>query len=84
MAKRLQVILQDVEYREIKRAAGARQLTIAAWVRQALTAARQKEPSGEAGKKLACIRSAARQVYPTADIEQMLSQIEKGYESTPS
>ena len=39
MAKRLQVILKDREYREIKRTARSRQLSIAEWVRQALAQA---------------------------------------------
>ena len=79
MAKRLQVILQDGEYREIKRLAAARHLSIAAWVRQALTMARWKEPLGDAAKKLDLIRAAARYGYPTADIEQMVAEIERGY-----
>lgn len=80
MAKRLQVILQDPEYREIQRIARARHMTIAEWVRQALAAARRYEPLGDAGKKLDVIREAARHEYPTADIEEMLGQIERGYQ----
>ena len=79
MAKRLQVILQDPEYREIQRIARARHMTIAEWVRQALAAARRYEPLGDAGKKLDVIREAARQEYPTADVDEMLGQIERGY-----
>jgi hypothetical protein len=40
MAKRLQVILQDSEYREIQRAARSRHMSLAEWVRQALQSAR--------------------------------------------
>ena len=79
MAKRLQVILQDPEYREIQRAANAQHLSIAAWVRQALTVARRREPAGDSGKKVAVVRAAARHTYPSADIEQMLAEIETGY-----
>jgi hypothetical protein len=79
MAKRLQVILQDAEYREIKRAADAQRLTIAAWVRQALAAARRREPVGDVGKKLDAVRAAVRHSYPTADINDMLVEIERGY-----
>jgi hypothetical protein len=78
MAKRLQVILQDPEYREIQRIAKARRMSIAEWVRQALSAARRYEPLGDTGKKLDVIREAARQEFPTADIEEMLAQIERG------
>lgn len=79
MAKRLQVILQDPEYREIQRLARARHLSIAEWVREALAIARRKEPLGDAGKKLDVVRAAARHTYPTADIDHMLSEIESGY-----
>ena len=82
MAKRLQVILQDPEYREIQRIARARHMTIAEWVRRALTAARKYEPLGEAGRKLDMIREAARG-SPTADIGTMLAEIEAGYRGKP-
>ena len=79
MTKRLQVILQDPEYREIQRAADAQRLSIAAWVRQALAAARRREPVGNVGKKLDSVRAAARHSYPTADSNDMLAEIERGY-----
>jgi hypothetical protein len=79
MAKRLQVILKDPEYREIQRVARARHMSIAEWVRQALTLARRREPLGEVEKKLAAIRAAARHESPTSDIDTMLAEIERGY-----
>jgi hypothetical protein len=79
MSKRLQVILQDPEYREIQRAARSRRMSIAEWVRQALTLARRREPLGDVGKKLEIVRAAAKHEYPTADIDTMLAEIEKGY-----
>jgi hypothetical protein len=83
MAKRLQVILQDPDYREIQRMARARQLSIAEWVRQALELARRREPLGSVGKKLAVIRAAARYDFPVSDIEGMLAEIERGYSTGP-
>jgi hypothetical protein len=82
MAKRLQVILEDTEYREIQRLARSRHMSVAEWVRQALALARRREPLGEAGKKLDVVRAAARHDYPTADIDEMLGQIEAGYASS--
>jgi len=79
MAKRLQVILQDPEYREIQRMARSRHMSIAEWVRQALDLARRREPVGGIGKKLAVIRAAAQHDYPAADIDAMLAEIESGY-----
>jgi hypothetical protein len=79
MAKRLQVILQDTEYREIQRVARSRRMSIAEWVRQALAAARRQEPLGNVSQKLEAIRAASRHSFPTADIDTMLAEIESGY-----
>lgn len=84
MAKRLQVILHDSDYREIQRIARSRHMSTAEWVRQALHAARRHEPSGSAEKKLAAVRAAVRHQFPTADIKTMLEEIEKGYGSGTS
>jgi hypothetical protein len=81
MAKRLQVIVQDPEYRDIQRAARLRRMSIAEWVRQALVQARRSEPSREVALKLEVVRAAARMDFPTADIDRMLKEIEQGYES---
>jgi hypothetical protein len=79
MAKRLQVILQDPDYREIQRIARVRRMSIAEWVREALELARRREPTRSVEKKLAAIRAAARHEHPTGDIDQMLAEIEAGY-----
>ena len=79
MAKRLQVILKDPEYREIQRVARSRHMSIAEWVRQALELARRREPLGSIGKKLETIRTATQHNYPVADIDGMLAEIEAGY-----
>jgi hypothetical protein len=81
MAKRLQVIIQDPEYRDIQRAARLRRMSIAEWVRQALVQARRIEPGREVGAKLEIIRASARMEFPTADIDRMLEEIERGYGS---
>ena len=79
MAKRLQVILQDPEYREIQRVARSRHMSIAEWVRQALALARRREPSSDVGKKLAAVRAAVRHDFPSGNIDSMLAEIENGY-----
>jgi hypothetical protein len=81
MAKRLQVIIRDPEYREIQRMARSRHMSIAEWVRQALDLARRREPITDVGKKLEIIRAAVRHDYPSGDIEDMLAEIESGYGS---
>jgi len=79
MSKRLQVLLDEREFAEIRRIARARHMTVAEWVRQALRDARREEPRSESGKKLAVIRAAARHSFPTADVDEMLAEIERGY-----
>ena len=81
MSKRLQVILDDSEMREIQRVAQRKRMTVAEWVRQALRAARRQEPTTDARKKLEAVRAATRHSFPTGDIEQILSEIERGYVS---
>lgn len=83
MSKRLQVILQDPEYREIQRMARSRHMSIAEWVRQTLAHSRRQESLGDVEKKLAAVRAAVQHDAPTADIETMLAEIEQGYLSGP-
>ena len=79
MSTRLQVVLADEEMREIRRAARRRRMTLSEWVRQALRAARRQEPVRDREAKLAALRAAVRHEFPTADIDQMLAEIEEGY-----
>ena len=49
------------------------------WVRRALGDARARRPVIEPETKLKAVRRAAKYSFPTADVEQMLSEIERGY-----
>ena len=84
MSKRLQVVLDEAELRELRRAARRNGVTLSRWVRDALRAARETLPSGDRGRKLEVLRAAARHRYPTADMGQMLAEIERGYGSGTS
>jgi hypothetical protein len=79
MSQRLQVLLDEQEFDEIRQAARRQRMTVAEWVRQALRRARHDEPAGDPRRKLAVVREAARGAYPTGDVEQMLADIEHGY-----
>ena len=79
MSKRLQVILDDREMRDIHRAARRNRMSLSEWVRQALRAARRQEPRVESRKKLSVVQMAARHSFPTGDIGQILEEIERGY-----
>ena len=77
MRKRLEVLLDEEEYKEIQRAARRQRLTLAEWVRQALRQATRGHP-GTVEAKLRVIADASRHDFPTADIEVMLREIEAG------
>jgi hypothetical protein len=79
MGKRLQVLLDDTEYPEIRKLARAEKLTVAQWVRQALQLARRRKSPGDSDRKLAAIRTAVAHEFPTADMTQILAEIERGY-----
>jgi hypothetical protein len=79
MTKRLQVLLEDAELREIQRTARAKRMTTAEWVRQSLRAARESEPRSDASSKLEAVRKAMTYSFPTGDIDQLLAEIEGGY-----
>ena len=79
MSHRLQVLLDESEFAEIRRIARRHRMTVAEWVRQALRAARRDEPVIDPRRKLAAVREATRYAYPTCDIDVMLAEIERGY-----
>jgi hypothetical protein len=81
MSKRLQVILDDAEYRELQRSARRARMTVSAWVRQAIRELRGREPVAGADKKMHVVREATRHAYPAPapEIGQMLEEIERGY-----
>ena len=79
MSERLQVLLDESEFAEIRRVARRHRMTVAEWVRQALRAARRDEPASEPRRKLAAVREASLGAYPTADMPQMLTEIEQSY-----
>ena len=79
MSKRLQVLLEDAEFSAIRKTARRHHMTTAEWVRQALRAARRQDPIGDPAKKSAIVRAASHHSFPTADIDQMLEEIELGY-----
>lgn len=76
MRQRPQVPLAEFILAEICRIARRHKVTTAAWVRQALRAARQAEPASDSRQKLVVIRATARHRFPTADIDQMLAEID--------
>ena len=77
MKKRLHVLLDEEEYLEIKRLARKQRMTVAEWVRQAIRRA-MNDRRGEVEIKLRAIADASRHRFPTADMDEMLSEVEAG------
>jgi hypothetical protein len=84
MSKRLQVILDDDEMKEIEALAQTRKMTVSGWVRTALREARSRYPQVAGDRKIQVVRAAIRHGFPTADMDKMLAEIESGYLSGPS
>lgn len=83
MSKRLQVLLEEEELAEIQSIARRNRMTVAEWVRQTLRAARRVESGADPARKLEAVRDAARHSFPTGDIDQVLMEIESGYQADP-
>ena len=79
MSTRLQVVLDEEELEEIRKAARRQGLNVSEWVRQTLRQARRTTSSGSIDRKLAAVRAAARHEFPTGDIDEVLGDIERGY-----
>lgn len=84
MSKRLQVLLDDAEMKEIRAIAKRRGMTVADWVRGALRAAMAESQALILFASCKALRAATEHSFPTADIEEMLAQIEKGYSEEPA
>lgn len=83
MSKRLQVLLDADEWAQLQEIARRHRTTVSEWVRRTLREARDREPGGDLDTKLRAIRAAARHEFPTADIEEMLEEIERGHSAPP-
>src|ERR1700757_3758934 len=83
MSKRLQVLLDADEWEQLQAIARRHRTTVSEGVRRTLREAREREPGGDLDTKLRATRAAARHEFPTADIDQMLEEIERGREELP-
>jgi hypothetical protein len=81
MSKRLQVLIADEEMESIQRQAKSENLTVGEYVRQALREVESRRPARSSSAKLASVREAANCAFPTADIEKMNREIERGYQN---
>lgn len=66
---------------EIERLAREEHVTVGEWVQRRLREARSGKRPKDAEAKLRAVRKAMEYEFPTADIDTMLAEIEKGYRS---
>ncbi len=79
MSKRLQVVVEDDEYKEIQDEAAKRRQTVSEYVRQGLREIRGMSPGrADLKAKLDLLERTARYRFPAPGIKQMLAEIEKG------
>jgi hypothetical protein len=79
MSKRLQVLIADEELTRIRHLAEQENLSVGEWVRRTLSEARSNQSLRGPGQKLKALREATAYTFSTAGLDQMLSEIEKGY-----
>ena len=77
MGKRLQVTLDEQDYKLLQCIARGRGTTAAGWARQVIRDALEADTKTVEAKLRAVERAYAHQ-YPTGDIEDILQQIEEG------
>jgi len=83
MRQSLQVRLEDSEIEEIREIALRMHMTVDEWIQQALLEARRSQPNHSVDTKLRAVRTAAQHEFPTGDIGQILSEIERRYRFDP-
>jgi hypothetical protein len=83
MSKRLQVLIDEAEFHEIRAFAQREQVTVAEWVRLALHNALRKTAGSQVREKLAVVRQATEHSLPTADIDEMLREIASEHPGKP-
>lgn len=81
MSKRLQVLINPQEYKTYQFQAKKLGLSLGEWVRNALKETiNEISPHNKTQQKIKNLRKSIAHHYPTADIDQMLQEIEKGYQ----
>ena len=81
MTKRLQVLFEDDELRELQRLARQHRMTTAEWVRRSLRAARDAESGADVSQKLSAVRAAAGHAFPTGDMVEVFLNVAPGTNS---
>ena len=73
-------MIPDSEMSDIQRLAKRERLIVGEWVRRTLRDARASRPAIDPETKLKAVRRGAKYSFPTAGMDQMLGEIERGYQ----
>lgn len=80
MSKRLQVLIEDSEYKKFAKQAREEGKSLGEWVRQSLKTSLALKSSSPPEEKMARIRAIAqRNSFPISEIDELLKEIETGY-----
>lgn len=79
----MQVLLDAEEWEQLQQIARRHHTTVSDWVRRTLRHAREREPGADLDTKVRAIRTAVHHEFPTADIEQMLEEIDRAHGMLP-
>ena len=81
MSRRLQILLPDKEYETVRKAARKRKRSLSQLALEGLQLVLRTMPELPVEERLAKVMRFARCSAPTADIEEMLVQIQSGQEN---
>lgn len=87
MSRRLQVEVDNREFEQIEKLARRQRMSVDDWVLKVLREAHRNQPQRSTGEetesKLALLDRAMEYEFPTADIDQMLAEVQRGYLHSP-
>jgi len=78
MSPRLQIVVSEDEAQQLRRSAERAGLTLSEWARRALRRAQKAGVAVTPDQRLRALDRALTCGHPTADLEDMLSEIERG------
>jgi hypothetical protein len=78
VSKRLQIVMPEAEIEALRKSARKEGLTLSEWARKALKKARQAQKGPTPEGKLKALVRALECDHPTADIDDILTSIERG------
>lgn len=80
MSKRLQILLPEADYRAIVKVCRHDKKKVSEWVRESLRRSLKYKEAPSAEDRIASVLRFASYSGPTGDIEEILSEIERGRE----